>query len=653
MKIAPLILVICIALVLAACGTMQAYEGPELPSENTALIKSNFINPFNYSVIREIDGKELGHNQINVVVMPGMHTLKINVSTFSGYVAIAHYAHYSQGSKTITINARAGHVYLAHGVIKKGFTYVWVTDKNTGHIVAGEKYIDVAKSSDKQQMETLLDTSGSDIQENDVPPLPMAEVALIEPTVAGILEIDGKNIDTLQAHNKYIAVIPGTHEVGVDISKGLIKHKTSGKIILSFYAQAGRTYDVHGKIREGKPWAWITDKENDEVVAGQPFPQERAAKAQVAERDLSTPASRLIGHWTDKLDEDFYYGVPDTKGKMLGDMIWVDPNGRTLYHKYRIVNQELTGEQITIEEHYHKGLGSKPVTLMISKDGQKMKSTKRILGMNIASEHKYVDDQVRPSTAIAILETGIISANHKWTRVAVDGMPSQPVIIAGPPSFNDETPGVVRVQRVGHDGFDMRFQEWDYMDGLHTMEQIPYLVAQVGRHEELYGSLHWETGLFTHSRAQGWSSQYFTGRSFPDVPRLFLTIQTNENTKAVTARVRNVTRIGFEVAFSGQQNQAHEYLTETVGYLAIYNPIEGGETDINGVFELYDLKQVAVDEEWKSVFGKNLKLEEMTSTEKEIDHILEKADVMRLGEALFGQIVTENRGTPAALRQKD
>lgn len=267
MKFAPFILLLGVAISLASCGTMQTYEGPQLPSESTAIIQSNFSNPFNFSVVREIDGTELGADQINAEVLPGKHTLKINVNTRAG---LRNY----MGSKTTTLLANAGHTYKVHGVIKKGETWVWMTDVNTDQVVAGEKYLDVVQSSDESSIDSSLEVVDGMIQAYEGPPLPMEEVAVIEPSFGSVIDsayvkvIDGKKLGALQIYNK-ICVIPGEHTVDIYMSTGLGIHQATGKITLSFPAQAGSTYKVHGKIRKGEPWAWIVDEANEDIVAGQ------------------------------------------------------------------------------------------------------------------------------------------------------------------------------------------------------------------------------------------------------------------------------------------------------------------------------------------------------------------------------------------------
>ncbi len=57
-----------------------------------------------------------------------------------------------------------------------------------------------------------------------------------------------------------------------------------------------------------------------------------------------------------------------------------------------------------------------------------------------------------------------------------------PVVITGPATLHGADPGVVRLQNVSSSGFEIRYQEWDYLDGIHgNKEAVPYLVLEKGR----------------------------------------------------------------------------------------------------------------------------------------------------------------------------
>ena len=68
-----------------------------------------------------------------------------------------------------------------------------------------------------------------------------------------------------------------------------------------------------------------------------------------------------------------------------------------------------------------------------------------------------------------------------WTRVDFGQFILDPVVVAGPASLNGSDPGVVEVRNVTSLSFDIRFHEWDYLDGLHpTGETVSYIVAERG-----------------------------------------------------------------------------------------------------------------------------------------------------------------------------
>jgi hypothetical protein len=118
-------------LLFAGCATtMQSYEGSKLPPENVALIKGNF-GVAKLATILEVDGKARGFFEEFAEVLPGEHTIKIQVSRGLGTTYI--------GTKTLSFQAIAGHTYVIDGTIIKGDTFAWIVDKTTDTIVAGER----------------------------------------------------------------------------------------------------------------------------------------------------------------------------------------------------------------------------------------------------------------------------------------------------------------------------------------------------------------------------------------------------------------------------------------------------------------------------------------------------------------------------------
>ena len=136
MKISPIVTAIAITFSLACCTTVQTYEGEPLPLEDVAVIKSNYWGHLTGGItVREIDGKKVGLNPGDVMVLPGLHYVKIRVSHSLGYLGTI------IANGTVTLYAEAGHTYRVDGRIYRGgeSVLVWIVDEDTGQIVAGRR----------------------------------------------------------------------------------------------------------------------------------------------------------------------------------------------------------------------------------------------------------------------------------------------------------------------------------------------------------------------------------------------------------------------------------------------------------------------------------------------------------------------------------
>ncbi|MCF7989340.1 MAG: PhoPQ-activated pathogenicity-related family protein [Thiohalocapsa sp.] len=240
-------------------------------------------------------------------------------------------------------------------------------------------------------------------------------------------------------------------------------------------------------------------------------------------------------------------------------------------------------------------------------------------------------------------------ADHRWTFVGAPAFYADPVVIAGPPSASGADPGVVRLRDVGDLGFELRFQEWDYRDGWHPAEDIPYVLLEAGRHVMGDGSV-WEAGSFELGGTGTWSSVGFAA-GFPRAPHLFLTMQSANGAQAASVRARNVTASGFEAAMFEQESLMDGHVIETIGYLAIHSPAGGGLLDLNTAQVPYLLQTLTADHRWTPVLSQRLRLEEEQSRDPETDHVEETLHVLALGNQFFAQQVTHRGADPTALRR--
>ena len=225
-----------------------------------------------------------------------------------------------------------------------------------------------------------------------------------------------------------------------------------------------------------------------------------------------------------------------------------------------------------------------------------------------------------------------------------------PIVIAGPPRNGQSDPGVVAVRNVSKTGFDIRFKEWNYLDGVHPAESVDWFALQPGRYVTSDGSI-WETGTLTVKGNAKWSTRAFSG-SFSAAPNLFLTSQNADGTQPAYVRARNVTANGFEAALFEEQatlNTSHG--TEIVGYLAIQGAAGSGVVSIGGNALPYLLESKDVDHNL-TPFSNNvrIKLEEEQSADAEVLHSRERVNAARLGTLVLAQSVTYTGGDPFALR---
>ena len=134
MKSLLLIFTISVTTLLASCvSTIQTYEGPELPSEEVAILKADMSNIFHTAIVYAVDGIESGFNQANAVVLPGEHIITIRIDKILGIVSYWAY-------RKVALNAEAGHTYIVSGkIIEEDSIFAWIEEKETGLIVAGKK----------------------------------------------------------------------------------------------------------------------------------------------------------------------------------------------------------------------------------------------------------------------------------------------------------------------------------------------------------------------------------------------------------------------------------------------------------------------------------------------------------------------------------
>jgi len=178
------------------------------------------------------------------------------------------------------------------------------------------------------------------------------------------------------------------------------------------------------------------------------------------------------------------------------------------------------------------------------------------------------------------MEIGEVEINHEWLFVAFNETFTNPVVVARSASLNDDDPAVVRVKNVTSTGFEIRIQEWEYLDGDHGFEMVSYIVMEEGRHE-LPNGIQVEAGTFEENKKRTVSFD----QAFNQIPVVMSGVTTENEADAVTCRNYNISLNSFNVALQEQEINKYKHAAdETISYIA-WEPSSG---TVNGMDYIVD-----------------------------------------------------------------
>ncbi|MDL2121713.1 MAG: H-type lectin domain-containing protein [Deltaproteobacteria bacterium] len=162
--------------------------------------------------------------------------------------------------------------------------------------------------------------------------------------------------------------------------------------------------------------------------------------------------------------------------------------------------------------------------------------------------------------------------DHNWKRVAFNDTFIDPVVVANPLSYNGGDPAVLRIRNVDSRGFDIRVQEWDYLDGNHTTENASYIVMERGSYI-LEDGTKVEAGRFDTDTTGSFGWVDFS-QTFNQVPVVTSTVSSFNEEDAVCSRLKNIDTTGFDFCMQEQEGNSQIHTTETISYIA-WEPSSG------------------------------------------------------------------------------
>ncbi len=115
--------------------------------------------------------------------------------------------------------------------------------------------------------------------------------------------------------------------------------------------------------------------------------------------------------------------------------------------------------------------------------------------------------------------------------------------------------------------FQVRFQEWDYLDGWHCVEGVEWLVAERGIWKD--GPEMYIVDEFSTNNANVFSPSHVPFPWHFDLMQgVYATQQTANGPSAVTERISNVQLNGFRVALQEEEAADAVHAEEVLGYVA-------------------------------------------------------------------------------------
>jgi hypothetical protein len=169
-------------------------------------------------------------------------------------------------------------------------------------------------------------------------------------------------------------------------------------------------------------------------------------------------------------------------------------------------------------------------------------------------------------------EVGEVQLDHNWVRVNFNKPFGDPVVVANPLSIDGGEPAVIRIHNVDSNGFEIRIQEWDYLDGIHVLETASYLVMERGSYTLADGT-RIEADTFETNKVESIDQQNFN-QAFQETPVVISSIASFNGSDTVTGRMRNISTQGFEYCMQEQDLNSPNHMTESINYIA-WEPSSG------------------------------------------------------------------------------
>ena len=206
----------------------------------------------------------------------------------------------------------------------------------------------------------------------------------------------------------------------------------------------------------------------------------------------------------------------------------------------------------SLTQHTFTDIGEYTVTLKVTDNMNEIAVSSQVVSVTAEDEVQFN------------FELQEIEIDNNWTRFNFTQPFVDPVVVAGPPSFYDIDPAIVRIKNIDASGCEIRIQEWDYLDGLHDSETVTFLVMERGAYTTANGGKI-EAGTFTGTTS---FQRVKLLQAYSNNPIVLSQVVTDNEKDAVTGRIRDINASSFEYMLQEQELTSTDHGAETIGYIA-------------------------------------------------------------------------------------
>lgn len=192
----------------------------------------------------------------------------------------------------------------------------------------------------------------------------------------------------------------------------------------------------------------------------------------------------------------------------------------------------------------------------------------------------------------------IPNVDRAWQTIQLKQSYIDPVVVLSINSINEADPGVVRVNNVTGNSFQVHFEEWNYLNLNHAPELVSYMVFESGIHRLRDGTVIEARNSTTDS---DFTEVQFTD-DYATIPLVFSQVSSVNGPSTVTTRVQNISTDGFEIKVQEEEASAtRRHVDETISWIAIRQ----ASGDVGGVFYEAKMHDQGVNHHGSTVFFTN------------------------------------------------